>query len=480
VRRLAAALLVAAAIVPATAAAFVPTDPLAPRQWYVERIRAFDAWPERPPAEAIKVAVIDTGVDLGHPDLDGRVAAWKSFVGSSVDDTVGHGTFVAGVIAAASDNARGIAGIAFAAQLVVAKVVRDDGTILPEDEARAIRWAVDQGARVINLSIGGLRDPRNRVRDTYSPLEQRAIEYAHRRGAVVVAAVGNGDDAPASPWRYASYPAALPHVIGVGALAQDGSVPDFSNRDAVYTDLVAPGEGILSLFPRTLTARQPACREQGYSSCGTGDYRVGEGTSFAAPQVAAAAALVLSQRPDLAPEQVAAVLAWSAGDLTPATGCLACAPGRDAASGWGALDIAAAVESLDRVPQVARDRLETNDDAGELAPKLWGPPRVVRATLDFWDDQIDVYRVKLRKGQLLSLALSGAPSLAADIMLWRPGTERVEGLALRGLDQRVAQSAGAGSTKRLVHLARETGWYYVEVKATRPGSGVYDLQISRT
>ncbi len=122
------------------------------------------------------------------------------------------------MIAAAADNGEGIAGIAFPAELLVAKVVRPDGTISPEAEAKAIRWAADNGARVINLSLGGLRDPIHRDRDTFSEVEARAISYAYSKGAVLVAAVGNGDEAPKSPWPYASYPAALPHVLGVSAL----------------------------------------------------------------------------------------------------------------------------------------------------------------------------------------------------------------------------------------------------------------------
>ena len=89
----------------------------------------------------------------------GRIAAPQSFVGGGITDRQGHGTFVAGLIAAAADNGEGIAGIAFPAQLLIAKVVRSDGTISPEAEAKAIRWAADNGARVINLSLGGLRDP---------------------------------------------------------------------------------------------------------------------------------------------------------------------------------------------------------------------------------------------------------------------------------------------------------------------------------
>src|SRR5262249_58316648 len=105
-----------------------------------------------------------------------------------------------GEIAAALNNSEGIAGIAFPAQLIIAKVVRADGTISLEGEADAIGWAVDSGARVINLSLGGLRDPRNPSRDTYSALEAAAVDYAAAHGAVVVAAVGNSDQAPFSPW----------------------------------------------------------------------------------------------------------------------------------------------------------------------------------------------------------------------------------------------------------------------------------------
>ena len=116
------------------------------------------------------------------------------------------------------------------------------------------------------------------------------------RAASFVAAVGNADQAPRAPWPYASYPAALPHVIGVSALGKDGLFPLFSNRDPIYNDLAAPGQELVSTFPRQLTALRASCAEQGYSICGSDDYRNAEGTSFAAPQVAAAAALLLASR----------------------------------------------------------------------------------------------------------------------------------------------------------------------------------------
>ncbi|TML15808.1 MAG: hypothetical protein E6G31_03155 [Actinobacteria bacterium] len=140
---------------------FTPNDPLVNRQWYLGRIHAFDAWPQLPTLGTVRVAVLDSGVDSAHPDLQSQIVDGRSFVSSSWEtDTNGHGTFVAGEIAAATNNGIGIAAVGFPAELLIAKIVRSDGTISPDAEARAIRWAVDRGARVINMSFGGVRDPR--------------------------------------------------------------------------------------------------------------------------------------------------------------------------------------------------------------------------------------------------------------------------------------------------------------------------------
>lgn len=464
----------------ASVVSFVPTDPLAGRQWYLQQIRAFDFWAELPQLAPLRVAVIDTGIDRDHPDFVGRIALAKSFVGGPVDDEIGHGTFVAGEIAAALGNGEGIAGIAFPAQLIVAKVVSKEGDIDPAVEARAIRWAVDHGARVINLSIGGLRDPIRLARDTYSDAEADAIAYASRKGAVVVAAVGNGDQAPSSPWPYASYPAALPHVVGVSALEQDGSVPTFSNRDVAYNDVAAPGHGIVSTLPRTLTAVRPTCLEQGYSPCGPPEYRSASGTSFSAAQVSAAAALLLAVRPDLSPEQVTTIIERSAVDASAATGCRRCTAGRDLYTGWGRLDITGALIALAaKVPP--RDRYEANDDAGASAATLWGGRKIVAtATLDYWDDQIDVYRVRLGTGRRLKVVLRGPSAMDTNLVLWKPGTEHVEGFSREIQRQRLTLSNGSGPNKRLAHRASSSGWYYLEVKIAAPGAGRYRLQITKT
>ena len=379
--------------------AFTPNDPLLPQQWYLAQNRAYDAWTELPPLASVRVAVIDSGIDASHPELTSRIAAAKSFVqGSATVDTQGHGTFVAGLIAAQADDGTGIAGLAPSAELIVAKVVGPRRSIPVEAEAKAIRWAVAEGARVINMSLGGLRDPTDPSRDTYSRLEADAVAYAVSKGVLVVAAVGNADQAPEQPWPYASWPAALPHVLGVSALTRDGSSPSFSNRDPRFNDLAAPGEEILSTFPLSLTSARPACLEQGYSSCGSDEYRNAEGTSFAAPQVAAAAANLFATMPKLRPDQAAWLLERTAVDAKPDNGCLVCALGRDRLTGWGRLDATAALDALAE-PFSSSDRYEPNDAAGSGAYSLYGEKRRVDATLDYWDDDVDVYRVYLRRGQ---------------------------------------------------------------------------------
>ena len=458
--------------------AFAPPDPFVQRQWYLERIRAFEAWTEPPPLAGPLVAVIDSGIDGGHPEFKGRIAEGRSFVGGDwATDQQGHGTFVAGIVGAAHDG-KGIAGIAFGSQLLVAKVVRADRTISLEAEVRAIRWAVRRGARVINLSLGGVRDPRNPQNDTFSPLEAAAIDYAYRHGVVLVAAVGNADQAPARPWPFASYPAALPHVLGVSALARDGSVPAFSDRDRIYNDIAAPGQDLFSTFPLEKTKERAGCVNQGYSDCGPEDYRRAEGTSFAAPQVSAAAALLLSVRPELSPDQVTTLLTRTAVDANATTGCKTCAVLRDELAGWGRLDVANAIAQAATGALPQPDAFETNDEAGARAQPLYGPRgRTIHATIDFWDDQTDVYKVHVRGGQRLSVALTGQPG-GTRVLLWRPGTRAVEGLSVRLQRMRLAQSVTRGSSERLSYRvpAGRGGWHFLQVKIERPDWGPYVLR----
>jgi len=472
-------LVVALAVSP-LAYAFPNSEPLAAQQWYLEQDRAWSFWPEMPTLKLVKVAVIDSGIDYGHPEFAGRIVAGRSFVASSWKrDSDGHGTFVAGLIAADPANGQGIAGLAFNARLLIAKVVQPDGSVYIRGEAEAIRWAVRQGAQVINLSLGGLRDPVDSRLDTYLPGERAAINYAVSKNVVIVAAVGNGTNAPTSPWPYADYPAALPHVLGVSALRQNGSVPDYSNRDPVFVDIAAPGDAMFSTVPRNLVdATQPDCVGQPYSNCGPAEFRDAIGTSFAAPQVSAAAALLLGQDPKLTADQVVWLLERSARDVNASNGCPICPPGRDSLTGWGRLDVQAALIWLQKGVKLPRpDACEPNDDVNLACS--FGPRRTISASLDYWDDPIDVYSIKLEKGRQLYLRLSSTTHRALGLVLWKPGTPTVVGAAAVAPD-RAATSIAEGGQERISYLVQKSGTYYVEVKFRPPARGriTYTLAVA--
>ena len=217
-----------------------------------------------------------TPASTALPEFQGRIAVSKSFVGGSplVDDQ-GHGTFVAGEIAA---NARqrhrhrrhrlprpALDREGRPRRRARSRCGRGRGDPLGRRQRRARRSTSASAACATRPTPTGTRTRSSR---------RSAVAYAYAKGAVVVAAVGNSDEAPTQPWPYASYPAALPHVIGVSALTRSGNVPDFSNRDAIYNDLAAPGVGHLLDVPAAddrAATRLPA--DQGYSDCGPDEYR---------------------------------------------------------------------------------------------------------------------------------------------------------------------------------------------------------------
>jgi thermitase len=463
---------VAALVAASSAAAFTPTNTYYGKQWYLGQDNAFGAWPASPPLfDPVKVAIVDSGVDCSLPDFQNQIANVKSFVGGSACmDNQGHGTIVAGEIAGALNQA-GVVGLAFKSQLLVAKVVAADGTIPLKAEAAGIRWAVNQGARVVNLSFGAVRDPGVPSLNSYSKVEAAAVAYAVKKGAVVVAAVGNSDDAYTTPWPFASWPSALPHVIGVGALTRSGNVPDFSDEDPTFVDLAAPGVGIFSTFPRDMTDAQPDCQEQGYTGCAIGEYQHPEGTSFAAPQVSAAAAVLFGLDPSLTSSQVTRILERHADDVNASNGCDECPVGRDKYSGWGRLDVMKAVEFLNSGnPLPPSDHFEPNDTIAQ-APRLWGKRQALGATLDYWDDPVDIYRVKLLRGERLQIRFAAAWSNAAVGMTL---------LSLQGRPARVARTAGPGTAQQLSYRARHTGWYAVKLRIARHGGGRYSLDLSKS
>lgn len=276
--RVAATVLVALLLLPS--AAHAAQDPYRSQQWALDDVRADEAWEVTRGAGAI-VAVIDTGVDLEHPDLRDRIlrdtegeVIGLDLVGDDPTDRHGHGTLVAGIIAATSGNGEGIAGLAPQARVMPIRVLDDAGAGRAGDVGTAIRWAVDHGADVINLSLESLRDEEGRSSGPGAPPE--AVEYAWDNDVVVVVASGNGGAARSA------YDDDTPALV-VGASGRDGGPAAFSDNGGSM-GVLAPGVEIVSTW----------CRDRDGGGCdgSTHAYGVAEGTSFAAPHVAGLAALL--------------------------------------------------------------------------------------------------------------------------------------------------------------------------------------------
>src|SRR6266540_5578360 len=294
-------------------------------QWDATRVGEVPDWALRA-ASSVTVAVIDSGADVRAPDLADKSPRTWSVLNRShkVRDRLGHGTFVSSLAAGSVENGIGISGFGGDAKLLVVQAIDADGYITDVDEAAAIVYAVKHGARIINLSIGGTET---------SAIEQRAIRWATRQGALIVAAAGNEHD-EGNP---VEYPAALLQPVGsrgrggiglsVGATAMDGSRAYFSNTGS-YVSLAAPGYNVFAA--ESADSDWPRAKFPWQSP---GYYGWASGTSFAAPEVAGVAALVWGANPRLTARQVAQVLKQSAGGDT-----------WNPELGWGRLDAAVAVE----------------------------------------------------------------------------------------------------------------------------------------
>jgi hypothetical protein len=167
-------------------------------------------------------------------------------------------------------------------------------------------------------------------------------------------------------------------------------------------------------------------------------------------------------------------------DARPASGCRECPAGRDALTGWGRLDVTAAIARAQAGGVPPADRLEPNDDAGPDARRLWGERGgTVAATLDFWEDRDDVYAVRLAAGQALTASLRGPAG--ARLVLWRPGTERVAAVPLPAGPARVASSTAGGGIHRVAYRvpAGAGGWYLVHTRMAAAGAGAYTLAYEK-
>jgi thermitase len=290
------------------------------------------------------VAVVDTGVDPAHEDLGGRVLPGWDFVDNDpyASDEIGHGTHVAGTIAATRDNGMGVAGVAPDARILPIRVLNADGFGYVSDVIQGYDYAADRGARVVNASLGS---------ETPSLAEETAIE-AHPEVTFVVAAGNGGDDELGDdnddPGE-AEYPCAYDslNVVCVGASRHDDTAAGFSNYGETTVDVFAPGYGIVATFP--------------------GDaYAWGDGTSMATPHVAAEAALLLGRNPELEPADIKAAIIGTA-DYKNALNDLSVSDGR--ANANLALrtidyDVDGDPDGLDNCPAVSNPAQEDADADG--------------------------------------------------------------------------------------------------------------------
>ncbi|MER7418051.1 type VII secretion-associated serine protease mycosin [Micromonospora peucetia] len=301
-------------------------DQVRDEQWQLDMLRAKIAW-RSSTGQGVTVAVIDSGVDAAHPDLAGQVLPGLDLVapqGSAGDpDPVGHGTTVAGLIAGRNDDKRGAVGLAPDARILPVRVLDaenryDDALIV----AKGVRWAVDNGARVINLSLGGSGD---------SPALAAALDYAFVRDVVVVACTGNlGASSDSKVW----YPAREPGVIAVAGSERDSDNLWSGSITGRATVLTAPATGLVGARP--------------------GGYWRVQGTSFAAPLVAATAALVRARYPEMSAGDVVNRLLSTARDIGPT--------GRDDRFGYGMVDPVAALDA--EVGPVGRNPLDDQSSPG--------------------------------------------------------------------------------------------------------------------
>ena len=249
----------------------ITNDSFLSQQWGMFKVEAANstspsAWDITTGSSSVKIAILDTGIDQDHPDLSGKIVANHNFTTSpTIDDKYGHGTHVGGIAAAITNNSTGVAGLGYNSSLMNGKVLDDSGSGYYSWIANGIIWATDNGAKVINMSLGG---------SSGSSTLQNAVNYAVANGVVVVAAAGNsGNPSP-------TYPAYYSSVIAVAATDSNDAKASWSSYGS-WVDVAAPGVNIFSTFPN-----------HPYKINKSLNYDYGSGTSMATPHVAGLAGLV--------------------------------------------------------------------------------------------------------------------------------------------------------------------------------------------
>ncbi|HEV3472782.1 MAG TPA: S8 family serine peptidase [Actinomycetota bacterium] len=293
-----------------------PNDPLVKLQWGLKAVGAFDAWRlEEGKKSGVMVGVIDTGIDATHADLKKKVEAGFDFLELDADpyDDNGHGTHVAGIIAANVGNKRGVAGLAPGVSVIPMKACLSGGQCDPFAIWAGVVDATRRGAAVLNLSLGGSGE--------CDDISQAVFDWVHDQGTLTVAAAGNSGSKKAGNPTIS--PANCDHTLVVGAIDQLGRRALFSSYGD-FVDIAAPGVEIWSTLPPIASLFSEYL-----------GYGAGSGTSMAAPHVAAAAALVKARHPEWTPDQIQVRLLGTATDVG--------RPGRDDEYGEGTLNLFAAL-----------------------------------------------------------------------------------------------------------------------------------------
>lgn len=420
-----------------TAAAADFADPLVPSEWWRSAIGVVGL---TPPGPGVPVALVDSGVSFGHPELEGRqnLTALNPQEPAPIGGV--HGTAVASVVGAPVDGV-GLVGVYPEAVLLSYDAAIGDGIRLESSEiVEGILAASRAGRSVINLSLGA---------ESKDAAIETAVDEAVLLGSLIVAASGNSGDL-GNPL---TYPAALPHVLTVAATTSDGRVAPFSSQ-SVYVDLAAPGVDI------------PV------ASARDGGYTISSGTSFAAPIVSGAAAWLWTARPELDAGQVAEILRRSARDLEPA--------GVDRASGYGLLDVPAALAH----PAPASDPGEPNDDVAQARSRVAAlstrtrPVSAVLGTVTAYEDPRDVHRVWVPSGKTLTAAATAGAGGAVAMALFRDTATTVIGQGARF--DRVLRASDSASRSTLAFTNTKRGrWLYLVI-APRTGvrTATYTLRTT--
>jgi hypothetical protein len=417
-------------------------DPLVAQQWWLADIGATNA---TPPGPGVPITVVDTGIDVTHAEFAGRANVTLLNTQSILDSNEDfHGSAVASV-AAAPENGTGIVGVY--PQAVLRSYDADlGGHLTDSDIIDAIEAAIAAGPGVINLSLGGTE---------FDQALQDEIYSAFHHGSLVVAASGNSRD-QGNP---ANFPADMAHVLTVAATTQTDTSAFFSSSsDGV--DLAAPGVGILAAVPLRFSAT-------GFTSL--------DGTSFSAPMVSAAAAWAWTVRPTLDVTQIFDVMRLSARDVE--------SPGFDAETGFGLLDIPAALAFA----APASDPQEPNDDVDLVKPGALFPTgepalttqskrsATLRARLDFTEDPEDVYRIWVPAGYTASVSVSARTNVA--LQVWRPATRTVQELgAAKARDLAATAKKTAKTITLAVPNTTKGAFFYADVFANT-GNPSYQLTV---